>query len=426
MQVTIDKNEQLAYSRVRVGFTVPAEEVGKYYKAALTSFGSSVSIKGFRKGKVPEAVLEQRFGDDILAQANESTTTAALDEIVRQGKIRMMTIEEPQLKLKKEYAKDKPLAGVFEFDVYPDVRLEKFTGITVSVPHQEVKVTDVQRELTKLRNDRASLEPLETERAVKSGDDVLVDHWEKQEDGSEGNRKNGVHVVIDKEVGGDDAMALVGLKKGEEKQVPSGRVVRVVGIYKRNLPAMDDEFAQSLGSQFPTIAELKKQIREELQRNYDAELERNKRNALLDVIIEAAVIDLPRSMVSAELERMFGMVAQQNRIDRQGLLQKLNEQGRTLEGLFDSWRPEAERNLRETLSLLEIGQQQKIDVDFKEVETYIQTRIGAAGSAEERERLEKLYGNKEVIDSLHSYLREQKTVEYLFGANTCNIDKNKK
>jgi len=307
--------ETLTPTRVKLTVEVPFEELQPSMDAAYQRIAQSVTIPGFRKGKVPARIIEQRFGRGaVLEEAANDALPKAYEDALREHEI--VPLGQPELDL-DELEDGKPLSFRAEVDVRPEFDLPAYDSLTVAVANVEASDADVDEQLDSLRGRFASLK--DVDRASADGDVLLVDISGATAEGDAVEDLSGT--ALSYELGTEGMLpgfdeAVRGASKDETRTfeftpqngdwtgIPLTVTVVVTGVRERELPALDDDFAQ-LASEFDTVAELRDDTRERLMRMKRLEQGSEARNSVLDVLMEAVEIPLPENLIASEVEAHF-------------------------------------------------------------------------------------------------------------------------
>nr|BFE65410.1 trigger factor [Dactylosporangium thailandense] len=303
--------ETLSPTRVRLEIEVPFAELEPSLKKAYREIGSQVNIPGFRRGKVPTAVIDQRVGRGaVLNEAVQEVIPTQILAAVREHEVK--TLGRPEVEI-TEFADGQPLKFTAEVDVRPQITLPDLSGITVTVDALAVSDDDVDEQLKGLRDRFATLKTVE--RTAVAGDYVQIDLVAKV-DGEEvpgGSATNVSHEVGSGQLvpGLDDV--LVGMGAGDSTtfttQLVGGEFegrdaevsVTVKSVKDKQLPEVDDEFAQ-LASEFDTLDELKDDLRTRLTRAKRMEQLYSARDLALKAVIDATDVPAPEGVVKDEVE----------------------------------------------------------------------------------------------------------------------------
>jgi trigger factor len=307
--------ETLSPTRVKLTVEVPFDELAPSLDAAYQAIAKQVSIPGFRKGKVPSRIIDQRVGRAaVLEEAVNDMLPKAYEDALRENAI--VPLGRPEVEV-TELADGQSLTFTAEVDVRPEFDLPDYSGIAVEVEDAVVSDEDVEEQLTGLRGRFASLTPVE--RAAADGDILLVDLLGYEADGSSVEDLSG-H-ALSYELGTDGMLpgfddAVRGATAGETRTfefTPEGGEfvgrpltvnVTVSAVRERALPAADDDFAQ-LASEFDTIAELRDDIRTRLGRVRVLEQGMQARGKVHEALLGLVDFPLPEGVVRQEVEDHF-------------------------------------------------------------------------------------------------------------------------
>ncbi|MFF5234030.1 trigger factor [Dactylosporangium sp. NPDC000521] len=303
--------ETLSPTRVRLEIEVPFAELEPSLKKAYREIGSQVVIPGFRRGKVPSAVIDQRVGRGaVLNEAVQEVIPTQILAAVREHEVK--TLGRPEVEI-TEFADGQPLKFTAEVDVRPEITLPDLSEIQVTVDALVVSEDDVDEQLKGLRDRFATLKTVE--RAALVGDFVQID-LVATVDGEEvpgGSATNISHEVGSGQLvpGLDEVLA--GMSAGESTTFTTQLVggdfegrdaevsVTVKSVKDKQLPPVDDEFAQ-LASEFDTLDELKDDLRTRLTRVKRMEQLYSARDLALKAVIEATEVPAPEGVVKDEVE----------------------------------------------------------------------------------------------------------------------------
>lgn len=301
--------ETLSPTRVRLDVEVPFAELSDHIEAAYKKVATQVNIPGFRKGKVPSAMIDQRVGrGTVLDEAINSALPEFYGQAAREHEV--LVIGRPVVDV-KEFVDNEKLVFSVEVDVRPEVKLPDFSKIEIKVDDVTVTDADIDEQIEELRTRFGTLNTVE--RAVKSGDFVTVDLLARI-DGKEvdGGAANDISYEVgsNRMIDGLDA-ALVGMSAGDKKDFEtqligqadgeSGVVeVTVKAVKERELPPLDDAFAK-LASEFDTLAELRSDFGVRLERVKKMEQGAQARDLLVEKLLADCDIPVPDNLVEAEV-----------------------------------------------------------------------------------------------------------------------------
>lgn len=302
--------ETLSPTRVRLTIDVEFAEMSTHLSDAYKKISTQVNIPGFRKGKVPAAMIDQRVGrGTVLDEAINLALPDFYGQAAREHQV--MVIGRPDVDIKEFVDKEK-LSFTVEVSVRPEVSLPDFSKITIKVDDVVVKDEDIAEQVDALRARFGTLNVVE--RAIANGDFATIDLVARI-DGEEieGGTASGISYEVgsNRMVDGlDDALA--GLKAGESKTFQTQLVgmqegktgdveVSVQAVKERELPPLDDAFAK-LGSEFDTLAELRADISERLTRVKQMEQGAQARDLLVEKLLADIEIPVPEEFVTAEVD----------------------------------------------------------------------------------------------------------------------------
>ena len=301
--------ETLSPTRVRLSIDVDFQELEPFVTTAYKTLAERINIPGFRKGKVPNMMIDQRVGREaVVEEAVNASLNTFLSNAFRENKIAV--IGRPTVD-KLEYGDKKPLSFTAEVDVRPELKLPNFSEMTIEVEDVVVSDAEVNEQVDALRARFGTLHTVE--KAVETGDFVTIDLMATiNGEPVEGGEANDIsyEVGTNRMVDGLDE-ALAGLKVGESKRFDTQLVgqkddekgavdVTVKSVKYRELPELNDEFAK-LASEFETIAELKADVQTRLERVKHLEQGAHARDILVEKLIESVDIPLPQNIIDDEV-----------------------------------------------------------------------------------------------------------------------------
>lgn len=423
MKVDVEKLER---SRVQLTVEVDEAQVAKATDEACKAIAEHVNIPGFRKGRVPRKVLERRLGKDtILREAAESLVDKVYPDAVKQAGISPVSTPEVSI---EQIEENKPLIFKVAVDVVPEVELGQYTGIEAEYVKEEVTDEHVDLTLDQIR--RRHVELVSVERDTVQQDDVVTIDYEGFIDGEpfEGGKQEGYVLKVGSGVfvpGFEEQ--LIGAKCGETKEIQvtfpedygpeeiSGKEavfkVTIHEIKEEVMPELDDEFAKDV-STFETLEEFRDDLKKRLQEEADRQAKERFRSSLINKVVENASVDLPDSLVDAEIRLMIDDIRQ--RLAMQGLTfeQYLQFTGKDETGLREEMVDSAKERLKTTLVMSELRSKENITVTDDDIEGHIGERVKALDE-EQKERAREFYQSPEQRDSIRQMLLTEKTIEFL-------------
>lgn len=381
--------ESLSPTRVKLTIEVPFEDFQPSLDKAYKSIGSQIQVPGFRKGKVPAAIVDQRVGRGaVLDQAINDALPGWYSEAIQDAEVRPLS--QPEIDLTK-FADGEPIEITAELDVRPPITVPDPSTVSVQVSDAEVTDADVDEQLEALRERFATF--IDVERAAADGDAVTLDLSAADKDGGlvEGAQAEGLPYTI-----GSGALldgldeAVIGMSAGDETTFGTTLVggelkgkdvdvtVKLTDVKERQLPELDDDLAATTGD-FDTLDDLKADLRERLTRAKRMEQAAEARDSVLTEIVDKLDVPLPDGLVSAEVAERRQQTVQQLGFAGLTLEGYLEEQGQTVEE-FDA---EIERQVRESIIagfvLDEIAMANEIGLEDQELTEHVIRRAQQSG-----------------------------------------------
>ncbi|MCI5620323.1 MAG: trigger factor [Lachnospiraceae bacterium] len=416
--------ENLEKNMVKLTIEVSEDKVGEALKAAYNKQKSKISIPGFRKGKVPMAMIEKMYGPEIFYEdaANimmQEAYPAAVDEsgvdIVSQPTVDVVQLE-----------KGKPFIFTAEVAKKPEVKLGKYEGVTVTKVDTTVSDEEVDAALERERNNNARVVTAE-DKAIENGDTAVID-YEGSVDGVpfEGGKAEGYSLEIGSHSFIDTFEdQLVGKKAGEEVEVnvtfpaeyhaeelagkPAVFQVKIHEVKTKEIPELNDEFASDV-SEFETLAEYKDSIRKGLEETKQKEARRSKEDEAIQKIVEKSEMEIPDAMIDAQVDSMIQEFAQ--RLAQQGLSfdQYMKFSGSTMDQMKEQVRPEALNRIQGSLVLEAIAADQNFEITEADIDAEIEKMAAAYGM--EADKLKEFMGDNEK-ESMKRDLGIQKAIDFV-------------
>ena len=382
--------ETLSPTRVRLAIEVPFAELEPSLKKAYRAIASQVNVPGFRKGRIPDAVIDQRVGrGTVLTEAVQEAIPSQILAAVREHDVK--TLGRPDVEI-TEFGDGEPLKFTAEVDVRPELKLPDLDTVEITVDKAEISDEDVDTQLDGLRQRFATLKTVE--RAAQRGDFVQID-LAATVDGEEvpgGSASNLSHEVGSNQLlpGLDDTLA--GMSAGESATFTTQLVggdyagrdaevsVTVRTVKERELPPIDDEFA-SLASEFDTLAELRADLVTRLSRVKRVEQLYAARDKALEALVAASDVPAPEGIVREEVRyRKEAMADQLERIGA-SLEEYLSSEGKTEEDLDTDLTNAASEGVKIQLLLDTFADAEDIQVTDDEFGHEIVHRAERAGVA---------------------------------------------
>ena len=377
--------ETLGPTRVRLAVEVPFDELKPSFDAAYKKIGAQVRIPGFRPGKAPARIIDQRIGRAaVIEEAVNTALPKAYGDAVRESGVR--ALGQPDIEV-TSLDDGKQLAFTAEVDVRPEITLPDLTEVAVTVDDVSVSDEEVDAELDSLRERFATLTGVE--RPVQSGDYVSIDIV-AQIDGAE--VEGGSASNLSYEVGRDDLVdglddAITGKNAGEavtfDTTLQSGDhaddqaevTVTVKSVKEKELPTVDDEFAL-LASEFDTVAELRADLRTRLERAKAFAQGSQARDRLLEQLLDTVDFPLPDSAIQAEVDYREHEIVHALEHDDAAFDEFLKRQGQTREEFTDELRESARKSVKAQFLLDAIADADQVEVGEAELTEYLVRQAG--------------------------------------------------
>jgi len=372
--------ETLSPTRVKLAVEVPFEELKSSLDEAYRSIGSQVRVPGFRPGKVPARIIDQRIGRAaVLEEAINKALPKAYSDAVRETGVK--ALGQPEIEVTNLEDNDH-IAFTAEVDVRPEITVPAYEGLAVTVEDAVVSDEEVQEQFDALRARFGTLKGVD--RPVATGDFISVDlvarvDGEEVDGGSaqglsyevgSGNLVDGLDDAVIGKNAGDTATFNSTLAYGEHAGSEAEITVTVNSVKERELPEADDEFAQ-LASEFDTIEELRADLRTRLDRVKVLGQGSEARDKVLELLIAQTEVPLPESAVKAEIEWREHDVVHQLNHDDAAFERYLETEGKTRDEFTDELREVAEKSVKTQFILDSIADAEAVSVSDAELTEYI-------------------------------------------------------
>ncbi|MFF2519612.1 trigger factor [Streptomyces sp. NPDC058086] len=381
--------ENLNPTRVRLTVEVPFEELKDSLDAAYKKINQQVTVKGFRKGKIPARVIDQRFGRGaVLEEAVNDALPKFYTEAVNEAELNVLG--QPEVDI-TELKDGETLNFTAEVDVRPTIEIPDYSGIEVEVDAVEVADEDVEKAVEELRERFASTSPVE--RAAEDGDVVTIDleakvDGEVLEDGvasdvsytiGSGELLDGIDEAVKGLEAGGEATFASELKGGSAAGKEAEVTVKVTQVAARELPELDDDFAQ-LASEFDTLDELKADSRKRLEnmKQYDQATQAQER--VLEKLLELVEVPVPEKLLEDEINTRKHNL-EHHQLGQMGLdLEKYLEiQGKTVEEFDAETKEAAVKGIKTQFVLDELVNKEKLNVNQEELTEHLMRRAASSG-----------------------------------------------
>lgn len=419
----------------QIDIEIDASAVKKTYDEVSDRYAKMANVPGFRPGHAPRAVVRTRFKDQIRTEVLRELIPDAVQHAIAENKLE--PLGEPELNLEVAEGLEKlgehPISFNVNVEVLPEIELGNYKGIEVARRVRPVKDEDVDRVVEQLRENSASLEPVE-DRGAQVGDTVTANFHGKFLDAPDAEPINveDVDVVL----GGEGVVQaitdnLTGAKPDDEKvfivDYPedfsakglAGKrleyTVKVSAVRRKEVPELDDEWAQSLGDEIESVADLRAKVRSDIEAQAKHESENKMRADLVRQLVEAHGFELPERLVQQQTEHRLESVVRD--MINQGI--DVRHPELDWEKARDSLKEQAGYDLRGSLLLERIADEEKLDVTDQDIDAEIARVAEASKQSAEQVRgiLTKQGGER----SIAGRLRNRRALDFLV-ANASVID----
>ena len=423
--------KNLEKSAVELTVTIAKKDVAEIYENTLKNYVKNAQIPGFRKGHVPANVLERKYGDSIKADTLGTLIDQSFDEIFKEEtENRPLPYAQPTMEKAPELDMTKDLTYTVKYDVFPKVEVKDFAGVNVKEPQVTITDDDLSDELKTIQERNATVTE-KKDGVVEKDNIVTINYVEVGEDGKEitdTKREDYVFTVgsgenlykIDDEV--------VGMKKDETKEITknykkdfensdlAGKTVKlnvtVKAVKIRDIPALDDDFAQDVNDKYKTLQDMKDDIKKNMELAVSRRVKELKNNSLLEQLVEKNKFDIPASMLAAELDGRWRMMAQQFQTTPEQLDKMIAASGQSKEAMLNEWTGDSEKMLKSRIIVDSLIRARNISVTPEEIEEQYK-RIADEGGMTVEE-VKKHYEDPRSKEYLIDDTKENKLYDQLY------------
>lgn len=395
--------------------------VAKELDQAYATLGRQVKIAGFRPGKVPRRILEQRFKAEVEDDVIRRVVAKSYVEAVKQNNIE--AVADPHVTNGK-IDLTQPFAFTARVEVKPQVQAKDYKGLGLKKNESNVTDATIDERIEAIRQNLSTVEKVEGRDVAKASDICLIDYTATIEgkDFPGGNAKDTMVEVAPGDIVNAKIPQLEGAKIGDTREVEfkfpeeqredlKGKtakfVVTLKEIREKRLPAIDDALAEKSGAGVHTLKELRDRIKKDLERANKRKADDEEREALIKGLIEKNGFDVPRAMVERAMDMMlegaFNMLA------RSGM--DPNRVNIDWAKMREDFRTKAETEVRGQLLFEAVSKQENIEVTEDDLEKKLEAIAEETGSPLSQVR--KAYKEPQNKDALKARIREEKTIAFL-------------
>ncbi|MGB5261355.1 MAG: trigger factor [Gammaproteobacteria bacterium] len=414
MEVSVENTGGLVR---RMTVQVPAERVDQEVRSRLQSLVQTIRIDGFRPGKVPLKVIEQKFGKQVRLEVIDRVVNSTMQEALSRESIRPAS--NPSVE-PKDSRPGEPLEYTATFEIYPELEGDIRYSFTVKRPVVEIGQDDIDAMLENLRRQRATWN--QVERKAADGDQLTID-FEGRIDGEAfaGNKASNMPLVL-----GTGSMVpgfeeqLVGAAAGDENDIevtfpddyPSAEVagktaifsIKVNTVAEMVLPELNDEFAQAFGIAQGGMDGLREEVTSNMQRELKGVISSRLKSQVFKGLLEANPVEVPKSLIDTEVREMQGMQ---------------QFQSRPVEAL----QADAERRVKLGVVVSEVARRNQVQLDSDRVREMVETI--AASYEKPEEVLQWYYGNQDKLAGVQSSVIEDQVVEWIMEHSGVTVEDEK-
>ena len=420
MSVKVEKTDKT--NEVKLEFTVEAAKFDEAIQTVYKKSSKYFKIPGFRNGKAPFKMVEKMYGIQIFYEdAFNEVAPLAYEEGLKEAKIE--AVSKPEIDIKQiESGKDLIFTAVVQ--TKPEVTLGKYKGIEIKKHEYTVSDEDINHELGHMAEKNARLVSVE-DRAVENGDITVID-FEGFVDGKafDGGKAENHELTIGSNTfipGFEDQ--IIGMNINQEKEINvkfpeeyfsknlAGKdamfKVKLHEIKKKEMPEINDELAKDV-SEFDTLDELKKSIKERLEKDNESRAKYETQDDAIEAVCKNAKVEIPSGMIDLETEHMERDMEQRLSYQGMNFNDYLQMIGKTRESFKEEYKPEAEKQIKTRLVLEAIAKDAKLEPSEEEITNKISEMAKAYGQKEEEAK-----NNEQLINYVKNSLTTEKTIDYI-------------
>jgi trigger factor len=428
---------------MKLTITVDKEDVNAEYAQILKDYRKTLQIPGFRKGKVPQEVLERKFGDSLKAETLGKILDHSVTQVFEDPDFpvtdRPLPYSTPEVQDEPKLDWGADLVFSVVYDVLPTVNLGTWQGLRVEVPEVKITDEDINQELEVIRERNAIVFDKDDDAGAAVGDVVTIQYGELNPSGEPisgterqdfvftlGSGQNIYHL--------DDAM--IGMKRGEtrdiEKTYPADfydmdlagktKKIRVTlsSLKEKDLPELNDDLAQDVDEKYATLEDLKVSIRAQLNEDLEQRLYVRKVNTLLEKIMETSPVDIPESMIRFQLDARWRNVARNMHIPQEEVPNLIEKPDGSVGTLAEVWRPEVIKALHSRLIVEAIMNDRGIEVSDEMIEQEY-ARIAARANLSVEEIQSYHEAQEERKNLLVDTIKDRQVHDLLLAENTVTL-----
>lgn len=419
MEIVVENLSELTR---KLTITLPKETVGPALDKAYAKINKDVKLKGFRRGKIPQSVLENNFKAQVENEVGEKLVQDSYFDAVEKEKLD--PVVHPEI-TEHKFTEDGTFLYVAMIDIKPQIELKEYKGLEVEKPVVTVGEEEVEKELTLLQRHQAVLQTAEEGHAIALDDVAIVD-FQGFHNGKAMKEVHNENFSVDMgmhRLGKDFEEKLFGLKKGDKTlyeitfpaDYPNPAIagknvefkVDVKDVKVRIKPALDDEFAKDIKPELNTLADLKEDIRQRLQKAKDDTLQGDVNDRIMHKLIELNPFEVPQRLVNFEIQEMLKET--EENLKRSGL--SFESAGINLNDLVEKNREVAVKRVKGDFLLKKIAEVEEIKIADEDIQRGYQ-RI-ADQYRMTLDEVKKYFKRREEILPFMNELHNEKVLNFL-------------
>ncbi|RUM41625.1 MAG: trigger factor [Desulfobulbus sp.] len=376
MDIAVENVSELSR---KVTITLPADYVRKELDKSYRKLKNDVKLKGFRRGKIPVAVLEKNFGKQVQAEVGEKLVQETyFDAIEEKG---IDAVVHPEIK-EVDFGDDGTFTYIAMVDIKPEITLTEYKGLEIEKPATDVTDAEIDEEIEQLQRDKAVLKTADDDHGIEMDDVAIVDfqgfHEEKPMPQVH-NEDYSVDVGT-KRLGEEFEEKLLGMKKGETtlyeidfpgeypNPILAGKKVEfkvdVKEVKVRIKPELDDEFAKDIDDSYESIEDLRNNIGSELKKKKEIALEGDLDDRIMHKLIELNPFEVPERLVAYEIQEMIKQT--EENLKKNGMT--LESAGIKMEDLVEQNREVAQKRVQGDFLLKKVAEVEEIKLADEDIE----------------------------------------------------------
>ncbi|MCD6574845.1 trigger factor [Candidatus Aerophobetes bacterium] len=425
MQIKTEKKEN---SQITFEIQIPKDTVNQLFSKAFKKIVKDVQIPGFRKGRIPRKIFEQRYGkDSIKEEAVKQLYTILYDKILKEEKITPLTY--PRMEVVKLLEEEEGIVKM-EVAIKPQVKLGNYKGVKVKSAKVKVEEKEVEEQLERLQKANAEYPPLLENRPTQEGDWLSLEMRPAVQAPSplQKNAENLWYKLGSDQLPPSFHRELLGAKIGDEKLIETiippdhpqkeiaGRKislnVKVKEIRKEKLPELNDDFARKLN--FESMQSLKDGIRKELK-NIKEKKERERIEAeIVEKVVKNSTVEIPPLLIEEGVEEKIRSFKEELKKKRLDVASYLKQQNMSEEELNKLFKKQVEIELKTLFVLDKIAQEEKIEVTEEEIDKRLALLVQGEDKQIRVKKLKEELARRGRLGEFVQRIRNEKTIDFLY------------